>query len=148
MIDFDTLADLAYNRSTLKPSEREDLINLWTEFFKLDEWLFIVDASQSSLEPVPFVGFIEDRPWFFVFTDSQRALEFAKKFSLTDKNNECLYLSLSPESALKILASSQNADGIRINEGPHGWFSPLQNVEQIHSLLQSLDHTVGQRKSD
>lgn len=136
MIDFNTLTDLAYNRSTLKPSEREDLMNLWSAFFKLDEWLFIVDASQPSLEPSPFIGTIENRPWLFVFTDSERALEFAKKFNLTDKNGECLYMSLSPNSILKNLPFKQTVDGIRINEGPHGWFSPLENLEQIQALLK------------
>lgn len=140
MTDFDALADLAYNRSTLKPSEREDLMNLWSAFFKLEHWLFIVDASKSSLEPSPFIGYIEDRPWFFVFTDSERALEFAKKFGLTDKNGECLYLNLSPKSVLETLTTVQNVDGIRVNEGPHGWFSPLANVSQIHDLLMEEGH--------
>lgn len=137
MTDFDTLADLAYNRSTLKPSERSDLINLWAAFFKLEEWLFIVDASSQSLDPTPFVGYIDEKPWFFVFTDSERALQFAKKYTLTDKNGECLYLALSPEKALQMLTSAKDTiEGLRINEGPHGWFSPVENVGQILSLLQ------------
>lgn len=136
MIDFDALADQAYNRNTLKPGEREDLMNLWTELFKLEDWIFVVDASHPSLNPAPFVGFIEERPWLFIFTDSQRAYDFAKKNELLDSRGECLFISTKTDAARKMLASTQsNVDGIRINEGPHGWFSPLPNIEQIHDLL-------------
>lgn len=136
MTDFDALADLAYNRSTLKPSGREDLINLWAAFFKLDEWLFIVDASEPGLDPNPFVGYVDEKPWFFAFTDSERAHEFAKKYALVDKKGECLYLSLKPSSALHSLdAAKDKIEGLRINEGPHGWFSPVENAIQIHALL-------------
>ncbi len=138
MIDFNKLADFAYNRSTLKSSERSDLMNLWSAFFKLEKWLFIVDASGAGLDTNPFVGYIDEKPWFFAFTDSERALGFAKKYKLTDKSGECLYVALNPENALQMLTSAQvTIEGLRINEGPHGWFSPpVGNVGQIYSLLQ------------
>lgn len=137
MTDFDSLSDLAYNRNTLKPGEREDLINLWAALFGLEEWLFVVDASLPSETPAPFVGFIEEKPWLFVFTDSQRAYEFAKKNDLLDSRGECLFIATKTDAARKMLASTESGvEGIRVNEGPHGWFSPLANVEQIYALLQ------------
>lgn len=137
MTDFDALADLAYNRNTLKPAERADLSRLWRAFFEHPEWLFITDASGAGLPSSPFVGYVDEQPWFFVFTDSARAHEFAKKYELTDQQGECLYLSLTPEAARHMLASADGkVTGIRVNEGEHGWFSPLANVEAIYSYLQ------------
>ncbi len=139
MTDFDALADLAYNRNTLKPAEREDLTRLWKAFFDLEEWLFIMDGSTALASPSPFVGHVDEKPWFFVFTDSTRALEFAKKYELTEKSGECLYLSMKPESALVTLTSAEGqVEGIRVNEGPHGWFAPLANVHAIKAHLESL----------
>jgi len=141
MIDFDALADQAYNRNTLKPGDREDLMNLWTEFFKLEEWIFVGDASQITETPAPFVGYIDEKPWLFVFTDSTRAYEFAKKYNLLDGRGECLFISTKTDAARQMLATTQSGvEGIRVNEGPHGWFSPLANVEQIHALLEKEGH--------
>lgn len=137
MNDFDALADQAYNRNTLKPGDREDLMNLWEAFFKLEEWIFVVDASLPSESPAPFVGFIEEKPWLFIFTDSQRAYEFAKKNALLDSRGECLFISTKTDAARQMLATTKSGvEGIRVNEGPHGWFSPLVNIEQIHALLK------------
>ena len=137
MPDFDALSDLAYNRNTLKPAEREDLNKLWMEFFKLDQWIFIIDASAFSENPSPFVGYIDEKPWFFVFTDSQKAYDFAKKTELLDKNGESLYLAMTPVNALPFLASAEGqVEGIRVNESEHGWFAPLVNVDAIYRHLK------------
>lgn len=137
MTDFDKLSDIAYNRETLKPADREDLSNLWEAFFKLENWIFMVDASQTTESPKPFIGFIDERPWLFVFTDSQKAYDFAKQYELLDKKGECLFLSLNPESARKMLKSGEGqVDGIRINEGVHGWFAPNSNIDLIYDHLK------------
>ncbi len=136
MTDFDALATLAFDRSTLQPTEREHQVNLWSAFFKLDQWLFIVDASTAAEQPMPFIGYLEEKPWFFVFTDSQKAYDFAKKTGLLDKNGESLYMSMTPDGARKMLSSAESeVVGIRVNEGEFGWFSPLANVEAIHKFL-------------
>ncbi len=136
MTDFDALADLAYNRNTLKPADRADLSNLWAAFFKLEQWIFIVDASSAAEQPSPFIGYQDEQPWFFVFTDSDKAYDFAKKNSLLDKNGESLYLSMTPNGARKMLSSAQgHTVGIRVNEGEHGWFAPLENIEAIYKFL-------------
>ncbi len=137
MTDFDFLADQAYRRNDLNPPEREDLMKLWTEFFKLEEWIFVVDASLITEEPAPFVGFIAEKPWLFIFTDSTRAYEFAKENALLDGRGECLFISTKVDAARQMLATTKSkVEGIRVNEGPHGWFSPLPNIEQIHALLE------------
>jgi hypothetical protein len=139
MTNFDHLSNIAYNRETLKAAEREDLENLWTAFFKLENWIFIVDASKNPANTNPFIGFIEERPWLFAFTDSKKAHEFGKKFGLLDKNNDCLFLSLTPDAARKMIAGgSEQIDGVRINEGAHGWFSPTENIESIYEHLKRL----------
>lgn len=137
MTDFDALADLAFDRETLKPTARENQVNLWKAFFELPEWLFIVDARQTPLAASPFVGYLEDQAWFFLFTDSEKAQDFAEKNDLTDADGKCIYLSIKPESALKTLHSAEGqVEGIRVNEGPKGWFAPIANVHAIHKLLQ------------
>lgn len=139
MINFDHLSDLAYNRETLKAAEREDLENLWTAFFKMENWIFIVDASKNPMDTKPFIGFIEERPWLFAFTDSEKAHEFGAKFGLLDKNKNCIYLSLTPDASRKMISDvSDQVDGLRINEGPHGWFSPTENIQSIYKHLKSL----------
>ena len=129
MIDFDSLASLANNPKAL--------MNLWASFFKLDNWIFVVDASLVSDTPAPFVGFMDKKPWLFTFTDTQRAYDFAKKNKLLDSRGECLFISVNTNAARKMLLSTKSkVEGIRVNEGPYGWFSPLANIEKIHSLLQ------------
>jgi len=132
MIDFDALADL----NNTKSPNPEDIRNLWTAFFKLEEWIFVVDASVVSENPPPFVGFIDEKPWLFIFTDTQRAYDFAKEHQLLDKKGECLFIATQTSTALKMLINTQSAiEGIRVNEGPHGWFCPLDNIVRIHTLL-------------
>lgn len=133
---FDELVDAVYHREDGVEPQREDQNRLWTAFFELEKWLFITNASETSNGFTPFVGYIEEEPWFFVFTDSQRAFEFAKKFELTDKNGECLYMSLTRDAAFQLISSAEGkVQGIRVNEGPHGWFAPLENVGRIYNHL-------------
>lgn len=133
MINFDTLSDAAYRG---EEASRENQTELWKAFFALENWLFITDATQLSSEQAPFIGYVDERPWFFIFTDSVGALEFAKKYELADQNGDCLYISMKPTDALKFLESAQGkVTGIRVNEGEHGWFAPTENVFAIYRYL-------------
>ncbi len=140
------------------PISIEDLDALWAAFFKLEEWVFLVQPVPGR-DPFPFIGRYEERLWFFLFTDHERLRRFADAGGLLDPELNAHFITMSPEQSLEWLGrlhavqqsqaeqpeanAPQNAStavtGIRVNEGPHGWYAPLESLSAIYGHLKELE---------
>ena len=140
------------------PISIEDLDALWAAFFKLEEWVFLVQPVPGR-DPFPFIGRYEEQLWFFLFTDHERLRRFADAGGLLDPELNAHFITMSPEQSLEWLGrlhaaqqsraeqpeanAGQNANtvvtGIRVNEGPHGWYAPLESLPAIYGHLKELE---------
>lgn len=161
VLDADELPDATDQNETsteAPPISIEDLDNLWAAFLNLEEWIFLVKHVPGS-EPFPFIGKLEDALWLFLFTDHERLRRFADARGMLDLELNAHFITMSPLQSLEWLArlhgSAQEATdvdvsvtdqvepsavyGIRINEGPHGWYAPLESLSAIYGHLKELD---------
>lgn len=134
------------------PISIEDLDHLWSAFLKLDEWIFLVQPAPGK-DPFPFIGMIDEQPWLFLFTDHERLRRFADRHDLLDLQSNAHFITMTPDQSLEwlrrlhaaTLAPSAPAAnpvpavyGIRINEGPRGWYAPLESLPAIYGHLKEL----------
>ena len=113
----------------------DDQSILWSELLTLPEW-HLLFAPQLS-PPSPHVMMVDDKHWVLIFTDPDRLQAFAPEHGLVLDGDKALYTSLSVPDARKMLRSMAQSgiDGVRFNQGAHGWFAPLDSIESIHAFL-------------
>lgn len=120
--------------------QTEDLTVLWKAALSLPQWHFITRQTASLEDRKPFVGVLDGKPWAFVFTDRQRAQEYARTIpggGFVDASGNVLVISTETQKAVEYLLAlaAQGVYGVRFNE-LNGWFSPLQNLSAILQHVQ------------
>ncbi|SHL24653.1 hypothetical protein [Hymenobacter psychrotolerans] len=113
----------------------EDLSALWKAVLSLPQWHFITRQTANIEDRKPFVGVLDGKPWAFVFTDRQRAQEYARTIpggEFVDASGNVLVISTETPRAVDYLLAlaAQGVHGVRFNE-LNGWFSPLANLPAI-----------------
>ena len=155
--DFDALVAKAYGAQSPDSTagETEDggplefaaLDALWAAFFGLEEWIYLVRPVPGR-DPYPFIGRFEERTWLYLFTDHERLRRFADANDFLDDHINAHFITMSPPESLSWLQRLARATdeetneplvyGLRINEGPHGWFAPLESLPQIYGHLVEI----------
>ncbi|MCR5887667.1 hypothetical protein LRS06_07720 [Hymenobacter sp. J193] len=113
----------------------EDLSALWKAVLDLPQWHFITRQTENIEDRKPFVGVMDGKPWAFLFTDRQRAQEYARTIpngGFVDESGNVLVISTDTQKAIDYLLAlvSQGVYGLRFNE-LNGWFSPIENLPAI-----------------
>ncbi|MCR9141028.1 MAG: hypothetical protein NXI24_02065 [bacterium] len=144
--------DQSEGETEAPPISIEDLDNLWVAFLQLEEWVFLVQPMPGR-DPFPFIGQLEDQLWLFLFTDHERLRRFADTQGMLDAELNAHFITMNPDQALEWLARLQQSQsaaqysgpapppvyGIRVNEGPNGWYAPLESLPAIHGHLKELE---------
>ncbi len=119
----------------------EDKNALFKAFFDLQEWVFITPQGEMN----PFVSAIDNNKWIFAFTDSNKALEFAKanndrvKGGFLDEKGGINFITINIKSALNYLYELNKKEGLygmHINFGLPGWFVPITTLPKIITHLK------------
>lgn len=134
-VDFDLLV-----KKVKQMSEREGQILLWTEVFKLSKWHFITKHQKDSNDIRPFIGEVDGKSWFYVFTDSRHASEFAQIQGFVVENGVANTIAMKPLDATEWINKHLELGvfGVRFNEGEHGWFAPITNLLPMYQYLKDL----------
>ncbi len=108
--------------------------SLWKGFLELDTWIFLTTGVTDLEHASPFIGIIEAQPWVLVFTDPEKAAEFAggdPRFR--DANGDLIFMGIPQLEALQWILGLQahGVAGLRINQGAFGWFAPLEHLPHI-----------------
>ena len=133
-IDFDLLVEKARNSG-----QTVDLNNLYSAFFDLKEWVYIVSKNCSIEDAKPFIGVIDENPWLFVFTDSKKADQYAKTFGNFHENNgNTFVIKMNSSNSLNMVQqlNERGVVGVRINEGENGWFTDIPGLFNIKNYLR------------
>lgn len=164
--DFDRLVQQAYPDSDTPALEQESasaeevvdppisiaaLDDLWTAFLGLDEWLFLARFREGA-DDFPLIAAIDGQLWMFLFTDFERLRRFADAQGILDPAQNAHFISMSPadsvawlerlHSAQPTAPDQQSLHGVRINEGPHGWFAPIESLPAIIGHLKELGRLI------
>lgn len=134
--DFVALAQKAFPDNA--PINRDAMDELWVAAFKLPKWHFLM-TPKSAVDKQPSVQIVAEEPWLLVFTDSEKLNQYATSNKNLAADGSALYLSMTPEEAKKLVASTAGSPivGVRFNEGTKkGWFSPTKNVSGIYEYLK------------
>ncbi len=117
----------------------EDMNALYKSFLTLDEWFFVT-APKSDLEnPKPFIGFIDEQPWLFIFTDSSKAHAFCtanKGFLMEDGSSYFIKMKTANAIKMTLKLGESGVYGIMVNQGENGWFCPIAGLPQIMEHLK------------
>lgn len=132
-VDFDSLVEKARDSGQI-----EDLNTLYSAFYNLENWSFIVSNNCTIEEAKPFIGIVEDKPWLFVFTDSKKADIYAKTFgNFLEKDGNTLVLRMTAQDSLDLIKTlgERGVVGLRINESDNGWFTDIPGLFNIKNHL-------------
>lgn len=105
--------------------------SLWQATFDLPQWHFVARGEMPNLQP--FIGDVEAQTYVLAFTDKERAVAFADKHQLRTKEDVVPLMSMPPEAACEYLPQfgQYGVFGVLFNEGPNGFFAPLENLEPM-----------------
>ena len=132
-LNFDALVERA--RTSGQPNDLNDLYKL---FILLNEWVYITPSILEIENAKPFIGEVDEKPWVFIFTDGQKANDYGRQFDGFVRDNSSIFLiRMKVKNSLDMLyqLSSRGVFGIRVNEGPNGWFCPIQDLQNIIKYL-------------
>lgn len=118
----------------------EDLSALWAAALELPQWHFITRQTATIEDRKPFVGVMDGKPWVFLFTDRQRAQEYARTIpngGFIDDSGNVMVISTDTQRAIDYLMAlgAQGVHGVRFNE-LNGWYSPIENLPAIIQHVQ------------
>lgn len=120
------LAAIAYppGECTGSPEARK---NLWKAFFNIPEWSFVVHPSRET-DPYPFLDFIQERSFVYLFTSSGEARSFAEQKNMFSKEGHALILQMDQDRCLEWLEElyEQGVHGIYINAAGNAWQASLK----------------------
>ena len=136
--DIDALADAAYHRPGGAEGAVDDKNALWAAVFRLKAWLVLMSPQATVKGPAPHVTEHDGKRWVMAFTDPDKLRAWAKEHELAGEHGDVRMLSLRVPLAMKWLASLQEKGihGVRFNQGPHGWYAPLAQLEPIRTFLE------------
>jgi hypothetical protein len=133
-IDFDSLVENAKTSNN-----KEDLDILYSSFFGLSHWFFVTTVKDDIAHAKPFIGLTDDQPWLYAFTDGNHAQTFAKlnpdTMLLENGASHIIKMTAKGSFEMAMELSNRGVFGIRVNEGEHGWFFPIQNMPNILNYL-------------
>jgi hypothetical protein len=131
---------VAYAKGT---GDGRDVVKVWEYVFKLKEWNFITTFKEDVKECKPFIGVIDEKAWFYMFTDREKAQEFAKKDNrFLGENGECLIITVPVDSAIKMVleADYQGVFGIKVNENDieknSNFNAPISTLKRILQIIK------------
>lgn len=130
---FDTLMAQAKTAS----SEAEQIAcfkALWKGLLELESWTFLTTGVADLEHASPFIGIIEDQPWVLVFTDPEKAGQFAGPDPrFRDAEGNLIFMGIPTMEAVAWVMGlgAHGVVGLRINQGAFGWFAPLANLPAI-----------------
>jgi hypothetical protein len=75
--------------------------------------------------PKPYIGEVDGKLWYYIFTNSTDAQEFAVKNEQTSENGYTLIMSYTPLDFQRLLLNSKSKGvvGVIFNAGSEGWSS-------------------------
>ena len=130
---FDILVSNARNTNS-----HEDTEALYTAFFALEEWNFVVSRESSFEDANPFVGIIDEKPWIFVFTDGIKAAQYARAAGgFMERDGNAVVIRMKREAGMNYLKAihEMGAYGIRFNDGEYCWFIDIPGLFRIDDYL-------------
>ncbi|HJV22249.1 MAG TPA: hypothetical protein VJ570_06120 [Holophagaceae bacterium] len=119
------------------PSEEEQIAcfkGLWKRFLELDTWIFLTTGVADLEHASPFIGIIEEQPWALVFTDPEKAGQFAGPDPrFRDAEGNLIFMGIPTMEAVAWVMGlgEHGVVGLRINQGEFGWYAPLANLPAI-----------------
>ena len=118
-------------------ASQEDMVALWRAAYALDHWYFIARGEMTNI--TPFVGIVDETPMLLGFTDSNKAIAFAKLNGLADEKGSPPLLHISPAGTASMAASlsAKGVEALLMNHGPFGFFAPLQNLTPMLNYYSS-----------
>lgn len=118
----------------------ENLDALYSAFFDLNEWNFIVSQNSSLEDARPFIGLVDEKPWLFVFTDGMKAQQYAKAAGgFLEQEGNTVILRMEAENSMDIARqlNERGVYGIRVNEGENGWYFDIPGMFRIREYLKT-----------
>ena len=131
---FDLLVGNARNANNT-----ENLDALYSAFFELKEWNFIVSQNSSLEDARPFIGLVDEKPWLFVFTDGMKAQQYAQAAGgFLEQDGNTVILRMEAENSMDIARqlNERGVYGIRVNEGENGWYFDIPGMFRIREYLK------------
>lgn len=134
--DFDQLSQNAYAKGT---NDMPALDKLWTAVFQLEQWHFI--ARGDSKSPRPYIGYKDNAPMIFAFTDTDRLEALAREQKLLDAQGNVPIMSIPSTNIVGYLEqfAPYGVKGIWFNPNGYSFFSALENLRAIKSRVDSLN---------
>lgn len=132
-VNFDELASRARTSN-----KAEDLNALYKAFLTLEDWYFVTKSKADVENAKPFIGFIDEQPWLYIFTDSEKAHAFSKNTpGFLKEDGSSYFIKMKVVKALKMTfqLGENGVYGIRVNEGENGWYCPIAALPQIMAHL-------------
>lgn len=132
---------VAYAKSTGKG---EDVVKVWDYILSLKELHFLSVYEEDVQKCRPFIGVINEKPWFFVFTDKDKAIKYAKtdnKFQ--SKNGDTLVISQPTEKSLQMIIESESNGvyGVMVNESDKDvnadFNAPISVLKRIIQIIKN-----------
>lgn len=107
---------------------------LWKNTFSLEKWYLLMKGKGEGAEP--FAGQINNKGYFFLFTDLIKMQEFINRVNIVEEQ-EPNALSFKPFDAVNIISRFLENDiyGIRFNDGEAGWFAPIRKLKSMWNEL-------------
>ncbi len=132
--DFDALADAAFASPA---TDRAALEELWGALYQHDAWHVLLRPTSELPDPEPVVREVDGKLWVQAFTSTDRLQAWAKEQGLATSEGGALLLTLRPRAAADWLARLGEAGlhGVRFNDGAHGWYAPVAQLEPIRAHL-------------
>jgi hypothetical protein len=118
-------------------NDREAMDALWGAVYSLPEWYFVPRGELPNIHP--FVGIVEGRPFINAFTDHKLAHEFSIRQGFVSPDDTAHVLSMPVGGFIETVPSYQEHGvfGLLFNDGPYGFFAPLQNLRPMLLYYQT-----------
>lgn len=113
-------------------------IKLWKEVFSLPSWYILLQGSEKgTVDLRPYWEEIDDKRWFFIFTDVNHAkLSYKNDKNLSDKVN---LVSSNPQKMIRAVCEFEESGvfGVIFNQGPHRFKISLENLYYLSKKLMN-----------
>ena len=131
---FDLLVGNARNANNT-----ENLDALYSAFFELKEWNFIVSQNSSLEDARPFIGLVDEKPWLFVFTDGMKAQQYAQAAGgFLEQDGNTVILRMEAENSMDI---ARQKDGefiiIELGDGQVAGLPDKTDRNEFYSRLRA-----------
>lgn len=140
--DFDALAAAA---AASAATDRAALEELWAALYRHHAWHVLLRPTSAPPAAEPVVREVDGKRWVQAFTSTERLQAWAQEHGLATPAGGALLLTLRPRAAAEWLARLGEAGlhGVRFNDGAHGWYAPVAQLEPIRAHLQQSGRLEG-----